>query len=106
MLSANKFIAFPYPRRDFWPLRDPATQNDASRRVCFATVHHWLDDWNHETLFLFSRHQETKRRKPSSNSTVDLKPSLSCALVISASRRETGWTLRSGPYSGAKFDPI
>src|ERR1700744_5544831 len=106
MLSADKLCKFLFKRRDFGTLRDPPAQNNARGGVCLAVVHHGLDDGNHEILFLFSRHQETKRCKPSSRPTVDLNPSLSSALVISASRRETGLTFRSGLYSGAKFDPI
>src|SRR5665213_717161 len=106
MIGANKFSEFLFERRDFGTLRDPAAQNNARRGVCFAFIHHGLDDGNHEMLFLFSRHQETRRCKPSSRPTVDLNPSLSSALVTSASRRETGLTFRSGPYSGTRFDPI
>ena len=39
---------------------------------------------------------------PRRRSTVASKPSISSALRVSASRRGTGLTLRSGPYSGAQ----
>ena len=43
-------------------------------------------------------HHATSRLSPSSSDTRALNPSKRSALAVSASLRETGFTLRAGPY--------
>ena len=53
-----------------------------------------------------ARHHFTSRDSPSSSVTDAEKPSMLFAFSVEASRLGTGFTLRSGPYSGATRTPI
>ena len=91
-----------FERGDLGSLGDPAGENHAARGIGLALVHHGFDDGDHQAaiLSLLARHQSTRRARPSSRSMVERKPNFSAAFFVQASRRDTGLTLRSGPYSG------
>src|SRR5262245_4761514 len=83
----------------FMSLGNPAGEQGSSDRLRFRFTNPGPGNRNH-ALLLSSFHHSSNRRSPSSNPTRASKPSMRRALLTSASRRGTGLTLRSGPYSG------
>ncbi len=105
-------------RRDLGPLGDPARQDDALRGVGLGLAHHRLGDrqhrqrrrsWRHRLGAIVAHAHATSRRgragprrgRSSPRSRAGHGPR-----DVSARRRGTGLTERSGPYSGARSEPI
>src|SRR5262249_54081838 len=87
-------------------LGDPAAQDGAAGGRHLPLVHHGFDDRDHAATVAFARHHSTSRASPSRRSTCARKPRTRSAFVVSARRRGTGLTLRSGPYSGRRVELI
>src|SRR5262249_8533066 len=87
-------------------LRDPAAQDGAAGGRHLPLVHLGVDDRDHAATVAFARHHSTRRLSPSRRSTCARKPKRRSAFVVSARRRGTGLTLRSGPYSGRRVEFI
>src|SRR6187200_892782 len=107
---ADGFREFPLERGDLGPLRDPTGEDHTPRRLGFALVEQWTRDRNRrrsrQTRTRSARHHFTSRDSPSSSVTDAERPSMLFAFSVEASRLGTGFTLRSGPYSGATRTPI
>src|SRR5262249_4888074 len=87
-------------------LRDPAAQDDPASGRGLSLAHQGFGDRNHAATVAFARHHSTSRARPSSSPTRARNPSKRSASETSARRRGTGFTLRSGPYSGRSVEPI
>src|SRR5207248_2701033 len=86
---------------------DPATQDGAPRGFSFRFPHQGFRNWNHAGIaLLLACHHDTSRERPSSSPILARKPRSRSALPVSASRLETAFTFRSGPYSGFKSEFI
>src|SRR6476661_6268266 len=97
-----------FERRHSWALRDPARFDRLRNRRYLFTAEPRLYhvDAAHVASTFSARHQATSRRKPSSRLTFASKPRSRAAADLSASRRVTPLTGRSGPNSISKSESI
>src|ERR1700722_18224049 len=87
MPRADKFRELPFKRCDLRPLCDPATKDDTPGGGCFRIACQGFDDRDHAASALrAARPQSTRLASPSARLVEARNPSITSALLVSASR--------------------